>query len=153
MSAGRPRALRAASAVVGVYLGLFWGWAGIAKAWAPVAPYEFAARVVGGGWPAKSVVVVSVVAETLLGLALLVRAVDPRRGVAASLALLVAFSALLGVAKSAGGGALACGCYALFATSAASVDRELWINGVHAAILAALLVAACALERRERTAT
>jgi hypothetical protein len=135
-------------AVAGVYLGLFWGWAGIAKAFAPTAAYEFAARVVGGGAPAKTVVVASVVLEAFLGLALLVRAVSARAGAAASLVLLIAFSGLLGVAKSAGGGALACGCYAFFATSAASVDRELWINGGHAAILALLLVAARLAGRR-----
>ncbi len=72
----------AALRLTGVYLGLFWTWAGVAKALAPTAAYEFAARVVGGGMPAKSVVVASVVLEVLLGLALLARAVPLRRGVA-----------------------------------------------------------------------
>lgn len=140
--------LRKAFVVVGIYLGLFWSWAGLAKAIEPEAAYAFGARVVGGGVPAKAVVVASVVLETLLGLALLVGAISGRRGVAASLALLLGFSTLLVLAKSAGGGALDCGCFAFFATSSASVDRELWINGGHAAILGALLVAGLVADRR-----
>ena len=134
--------------VVGIYLGLFWSWAGLAKAVGPEAAYAFGARVVGGGAPAKVVVVASVVLETLLGLALLTGAISRRRGVVASLVLLLGFSALLGLAKSAGGGALDCGCFAFFATSSGSVDRELWINGGHAAILIVLLVAGIVADRR-----
>jgi len=128
--------------VTGFYLAAFWLWAGLAKAIAPEAAYDFSARVFGGGLPAKSIVLVSVVAETLLGAALLLRVLRPRRGVLISFGLLLAFTAMLLVARASGGGALACGCYAFFATSAASVDRELWINVAHAAILGALLLAA-----------
>ena len=134
--------------VATLYLGAFWAWSGIAKAIAPDAAYEFAVRVVGGGLPAKAVLVVSVLAETALGLALLAGAMDRRRGVQVSLGLLLAFSALLAVAKSKGGGALACGCYAFFATGAATVDSELWINGVHAVILAVVLAVHAFLGRR-----
>lgn len=148
MSAGVRRVTGLVLAAAALYLGLFWSWAGIAKALAPTPAYEFAARVAGGGAPAKAVVVASVVVETMLGLALLVRAVRPRAGVSASLVLLLAFSGLLAVAKSSGGGGLACGCFAFFATTAASVDRELWINGGHAAILVVLLAAAWAADRR-----
>lgn len=140
-------------AVAAVYLGLFWTWAGVAKAVTPDAAYAFAARVVGGGAAAKAVVVASVVLETLLGTALLFRAVAPRRGLGASLVLLLAFAGLLLVARASGGGALSCGCYAFFATSAASVDRELWINGLHAAILAGLLAVAFVAGRRAAAAT
>ena len=97
--------------------------------------------------------VASVVLETLLGTALLCGAVARRRGLAASLGLLLAFLGLLVAARSSGGGALSCGCFAFFATTAASVDRELWINGVHAAILAALLVAGLVADRRAAAAT
>ena len=146
-------ALRRVFFVVGFYLGCFWSWAGLAKAVAPEAAYAFGARVVGGGAPAKIVVVASVVLETLLGLALLTEAISRRRGVVASLALLLGFSTLLALAKSAGGGALDCGCFAFFATSSASVDRELWINGGHAAILVALLVAGRVADRRAAATT
>ena len=134
--------------VTALYLGAFWAWSGVAKSIAPDAAYEFAVRVVGGGLPAKAVLVVSVLAETALGLVLLAGAIDRRRGVQVSLGLLLVFSALLAVAKSKGGGALACGCYAFFATGAATVDSELWINGVHAAILAVVLAVHAYLGRR-----
>ena len=62
MSAER-RVLPVAFAVVAVYLGLFWTWAGLAKAITPDAAYAFTARVVGGGAPAKAVVVASVVED------------------------------------------------------------------------------------------
>jgi len=134
--------------VVALYLGAFWAWAGFAKALAPEVAYAFAAQVVGGGFPAKSVVVVSVVLEAALGLALLAGAIERWRGVAISLALLLGFSTLLAVAKAQGGGALACGCYAFFATGTASVDTELWINGGHAAILGGLLAVHAFVRRR-----
>jgi len=148
-----PRGLSRALGVAAVYLGLFWTWAGVAKAVTPDAAYAFAARVVGGGAPAMAVVVASVVLETLLGTALLARAVSRRAGLAASLALLLVFTGLLTIARGGGGGALSCGCYAFFATSAASVDRELWINGLHAAILAGLLAVSFVAGRRPAAAS
>ncbi len=137
---------------VSIYLGAFWTWAGIAKALSPEAAYAFTAQVVGGGMPAKFVIVGSVIVETALGLALLTRALGSRAGIMISLVLLSLFSTLLIAAKAQGGGALACGCYAFFATDAASVDGELWINGIHVAILAALLAVHSYLGRRQRVA-
>ena len=144
---GRPDTARILLVVVALYLGAFWSWSGIAKSLAPDAAYAFAAQVVGGGLPAKSIVVISVALETALGLVLLVGAIARRTGIIVSLALLVAFLGLLVAAKVQGGGTLACGCYAFFATDAATVDTELWINGGHAAILGAVLAVHAFLRR------
>jgi hypothetical protein len=146
----RPAAdpMRVVLLLVALYLGAFWAWSGVAKAFLPTAAYEFAAQVVGGGIPAKAVVVVSVVLETALGLALLAGVIGRRAGIAVSLGLLLAFSGLLAAAKASGGGALACGCYAFFATGTSTVDSELWINGSHAAVLAAVLAVHTFLGRR-----
>lgn len=134
--------------LVAWYLAAFWTWSGVAKAVAPDAAYEFAARVFGGGAPAKTVVVASVVLEIALGLALVAGTIGRRVGIGVSVALLLLFSGVLAVAKIQGGGSLACGCYAFFAIGTASVDTELWINGGHAVILGGVLAVHAFLRRR-----
>ncbi len=146
------RALRLATAAAALYLGVFWLWAGVAKVVSPEPAYEFAAQAVGGGVPAQAVLVLSVLAETALGAALLVRGTRPLRGLAASFALLCVFSALLGVAAARGYGHLSCGCFALFARESKTVADELWITAGHAAGVGLLLLAHVLVGRGARRA-
>ena len=89
----RPDRAQLLLVVVALYLGAFWAWSGIAKSLSPDAAYAFAAQVVGGGMPAKVVVVVSVALETALGAALLAGAIGRRAGIIVSLGLLALIDA------------------------------------------------------------
>jgi hypothetical protein len=132
------RARDAAFAVATALVGAMWLFAAGAKVAAPQPAYEFLAHALPHGPAAKSVFVAGVAAESLLGSLMLLRAIPALRGFAFSLAGLASAGAVLLVVRSKGGGDLQCGCYGRSFNS--SIDGELVLDAVVAAVLAALLV-------------
>lgn len=132
MSAARGRVL----AVAGIAFGAMWLLAAGAKVASPSLAYEFASRAVPEGVPTKPALAAVVAGEALLGAAMCLRAV---RGLAASLAALVAMSALLLHLLSAGPAELIqCGCFGpLFGspTLHGALVRNAVLIAVHAALL------------------
>jgi hypothetical protein len=146
MSRARDRTF----AVASVLFGANWLFAAVAKVWTPLPAYEFTARAVPPGIVAKSLFVAAVAAEALLGSLMLLRAISPMRGFAVSLAGLAAAAAMLLHVRSKAGGLLQCGCYGHVFFS--SIDGELALDAVMAAILVALLVWGFATRARSPSA-
>jgi hypothetical protein len=121
----RLRERRLAATAVCLVLAALWIVAAWSKLVEPVAAYEFSARVVGGGLPAKAAVTGQVLVEALLGVAMLLGAV---RGLRVSLAALLALTGVLLWVKSDAGGAVQCGCFLALVES--DVDDALVRNGV-----------------------
>jgi uncharacterized membrane protein len=133
------RARDVAFTVASVLFGAMWLFAAAAKIAAPLTAYEFVARVVPPGLPAKTALVVAIAAETLLGAAMALRAVGAARGFSLSLlGLAVACVALVRVQMHAKVGEIVqCGCYG--DAFAGTLVDELVRNGVMAGVLGVLL--------------
>lgn len=123
------RGAETAERLVAAALGAMWLVSAASKAIDPEAAYELVARVAGGGFPAKAVVVVTTAVEALLGGAMLFGAV---RGFLATLAVLVPATGLLFAVRAISGGTVRCGCMALLADS--NVDEAIRRNAVIAGV-------------------
>jgi len=146
------RARDVAFAVFSALFGAMWLFAAATKIVGPLVAYEFAAQATSPGIGAKAALVATITLETLLGGAMLLRAVGAVRGFAASLSgLAVACAALLQVKAHAKPGEIVqCGCYGDAFES--SLDGELVRNAVMAAVLVALILWAAASRKRRPSA-
>ena len=108
--------------------GVMWLWAAASKAAGPEDAYEFTARLVGGGDPAKAVLVLWAALEAGLGAAMLFGAMRPLRACIATAAGLAGATAALLVVKHQWGGSVRCGCMALLADGSvdAGITRNIW---------------------------
>jgi len=132
-------------AVASVVFGAMWLFAAGAKLVSPTAAYEFAGRVVPAGHAAKAALIVVITAETLLGAAMVLRAVGAVRGFLASIVLLgVACGALHHVESHAKvGEEIQCGCYgdAFAGSLSRELGRNAWMAGALVVLVAWGLIA------------
>ncbi len=138
----RKKALACGCTLVSVLFALMWLMAAWGKLSEPFAAYEFAARIVGGGLPAKALVTFQVAAEALLGGVMLLGAF---RGLRTSLAVLIVLTGVLFWVRSQSGGTVACGCFTILLE--ADVDGSIQRN----AMLVVLLILAVVFDPVGRT--
>lgn len=135
--AGSRRGRDVTFAVASIAFGAMWLFAAGAKVMSPLPAYEFLTRALPAGLAAKAVLVAGVTAESLLGAAMLLRAIRAAPAFAMSLAGLAAACALLLDVRSKASGILQCGCYGHVFYS--TIDGELVFDAAMAAVLVALL--------------
>lgn len=119
-----------------VLIGAMWLFAASLKIARPIGAIEMTAHLVPATLPSKAAVAAAVAVETTLGAAMCLRAI---RGFLPSLALLLAFSGFLLVARAEEEDTLIpCGCFGdLFGLT---IDGALVRNGVLVAVHVALIL-------------
>jgi hypothetical protein len=131
------RARDLAFAVAAAAFGLMWLGAAVSKIAGPVGQYELLTHAVPAGTPAKAAFVVGATAESLLGAAMLLRAVTPLKGFVLSLVGLAVAAGVLLHVQAQPNAPLLCGCFGDAVPG--TIEGELMLDAGMAAVLVGLV--------------